>query len=392
MYLTTSALIRDYYATQSAITDPGDYRAHFDELPRDLAALMKIIQGIWTYPYAIPPDKRTDIRLRTTPRCNLMPTSLNCKHATPPCPIAVRYGRGCRKNYRDILKTITTRNMMITNSLQGKVALVTGASRGVGKGIALGLGEAGATVYITGRTVEEGQAAVNLPGTIYHTAQEVEVLGGTAIAIRCDHRNDDEVQALLARIKAEQGRLDILVNNVWGGYEHFNDGTEHWLEKGFWTIPIARWDKSFQAGVRAHYVASTLAASLMIEQQAGLIVNISFFAAQRVDKGVIYSVAKLADDHMAACMAHELREHNVAAVSLYPGLVRTEAVMAAAQWFDLSNSESPQFLGRAVAALASDPTIMQKSGQVLVAAQVALDYGFTDIDGKQPRPVTVAEA
>lgn len=280
----------------------------------------------------------------------------------------------------------------MTKPLQGKVALVTGASRGVGKGIALGLGEAGATVYITGRTVEVGQAAVTLSGTIAETAQAVTALGGIGIAVRCDHRDDDAVRALFQQIQREQGRLDILVNNVWGGYEHFNDGTEHWLEKGFWTVPLERWDKSFHAGVRAHYVASVLATPLMIAQQAGLIVNISFFAAQRVDRGVSYSVAKLADDHMAACMAHELREHNVAAVSLYPGLVRTEAVMAAAQWFDLSNSESPQFLGRAVAALATDPNIMQKSGQVLVAAQVALDYGFTDIDGKQPRPVTVAES
>ena len=280
----------------------------------------------------------------------------------------------------------------MTKPLQGKVALVTGASRGVGKGIALGLGEAGATVYITGRTAEAGQAAVTLSGTIAETAQEVTDLGGLGLAVRCDHRDDDAVRALFQQIQREQGRLDILVNNVWGGYEHFNDGTEHWLEKGFWTVPLDRWDKSFQAGVRAHYVASVLAAPLMIAQRAGLIVNISFFAAQRVDRGVSYSVAKLADDHMAACMAYELREHNIAAVSLYPGLVRTEGVMAAAQWFDLSNSESPQFLGRAVAALASDPNLMQKSGQVLVAAQVALDYGFADIDGKQPRPLTVAES
>jgi NAD(P)-dependent dehydrogenase (short-subunit alcohol dehydrogenase family) len=129
----------------------------------------------------------------------------------------------------------------------------------------------------------------------------------------------------------------------------------------------------------------------MIAQGWGLIVNISFFAAQRDDRGVIYGVAKSADDRMAACMAHELRSHNVAAVSLYPGLVRTESVLAAAEHFDMSNSESPQFIGRAVAALAVDPNLIAKSGQVLVAAQVALDYGFTDIDGKQPRPVTVAE-
>jgi NAD(P)-dependent dehydrogenase (short-subunit alcohol dehydrogenase family) len=277
-------------------------------------------------------------------------------------------------------------------TLTGKVALVTGASRGIGKGIALGLGEAGATVYITGRTIEEGKAAVDLPGTIHQTAEDVSGLGGSCIAVRCDHLNDEDVKAVFAKIQNEQGRLDILVNNVWGGYEHYNDGSEFWKEKGFWTMPIARWDKSFQAGVRAHYVASVLAAPIMIAQRSGLIVNISFFAAQRNDRGVAYSVAKAADDRMAASMAHELREHNVAAVSLYPGLVRTESVLKAADLFDMSNSESPQFIGRAIAALAADPDIMQKSGQVLVAAAIAEEYGFTDVDGKQPRPLTVEEA
>ena len=231
--------------------------------------------------------------------------------------------------------------------LFGKVALVTGASRGVGKGIALGLGEAGAIVYITGRTVEEGKAAVALPGTIQQTAAEVGRLGGICIPLLCDHRSDEQVEAVFQRIRAEQNRLDILVNNVWGGYEYFNDGTPFWNETGFWTVPLSRWDAMFAAGVRAHYVASVLAAPLMTARRAGLIVNISFFAAQRDDKGVAYGVAKAASDRMAACMAHELREHNVAAVALYPGLVRTEAVLKSAEYFDLSNSESPQFIGRA---------------------------------------------
>ncbi len=271
--------------------------------------------------------------------------------------------------------------------LSGKVALVTGASRGVGKGIALGLGEAGATVYITGRTVEEGKAAVALPGTIQQTAEEVTQLGGQGIAVRCDHTSDAETEAVFDRIRAEQGRLDILVNNVWGGYEHFNDGTAFWEEKEFWTQPIARWDKMFDAGVRAHYVCSVLAAPLMVAQGAGLIVNISFFAAAKDDQGVMYGVAKSADNRMAATMAHDLRPYNVAAVSLYPGLVRTESVLKAADFFDLSNSESPQFLGRVVAGLAIDPNIMEKSGQVLVAAEVAIAYGIRDIDGKQPAPL-----
>ena len=148
-------------------------------------------------------------------------------------------------------------------TLTGKVALVTGASRGVGKGIAQGLGEAGATVYVTGRTTEEGQAAVTLSGTIHQTADEVSRLGGVGIAVRCDHTRDEEVEGLFQRIAAEHGRLDILVNNVWGGYEFFNEGTEFWKEKGFWTAPISRWEKSFQAGVRAHYVAAVLAAPVI---------------------------------------------------------------------------------------------------------------------------------
>ena len=275
--------------------------------------------------------------------------------------------------------------------LQGKVVLVTGASRGVGKGIALGLGEAGATVYITGRTVKEGESASKMPGTVYQTATEVEALGGAGVAVPCDHRDDAQVRALFERIRSDHGRLDILVNNVWAGYEHFTDGSQFWNEKGFWDMPFERWDKMFQSGIRAHFTASALAAPFMIAQKGGLIVNISFFAAQRSDRGVAYSVAKNADDHLAACMAHELREYAVTVVSLYPGLVRTESVMANAQYFDMSNSESPQFIGRVVAALATDPNRMEKTGKVLVAAALALEYGFTDIDGKQPIPLTVEE-
>lgn len=275
--------------------------------------------------------------------------------------------------------------MVFVKSLVGKVALVTGASRGVGKGVALGLGEAGATVYITGRTIKEGTSSARLPGTIHQTASKVTKLGGKGIAVQCDHLDDEQVKAVFQRIQAEQKQLDILVNNVWGGYEHYTDGTEFWQEKGFWSMPLSRWDAMFLAGVRAHYVASVLAAPIMIAQGGGLIVNISFFAAQRDDHGVCYGVAKAASDRMAACMAYELQDYNIAAVSLYPGLVRTESVLKAD--FDLTNSESPQFIGRAIAALAGDSRIMEKSGRILVAAELALEYGFTDIDGKQPQPL-----
>lgn len=159
----------------------------------------------------------------------------------------------------------------------------------------------------------------------------------------------------------------------------------------FWKQPLRRWDSMFAAGVRAHYVASAHAASMMVANKGGLIVSISFWAAQKYLSNVAYGVSKAATDKLTADMAHELRAHNVAAVSLYPGLVRTEKVMEAAAFLDLSNSESPQFVGRAVAALASDSNIMEKSGQVLVAAALAQEYGFTDADGKQPRPLTLED-
>ncbi len=276
--------------------------------------------------------------------------------------------------------------------LSGKVAIVTGASRGVGKGIALGLGEAGATVYVTGRTIEEGKSASGWPGTIGQTAAEVTRLGGKGIAVQCDHRNESEIEQLFQRVQSEQGQLDLLVNNAWAGYERMvHDGQFTWL-KPFWQQPLWRWDAMFQSGVRGAYIAAQYAAQKMVEQRQGLIVNISFWAAQKYMNNVAYGTAKAAVDRLAVYMAHELREYNVAAVALYPGLVRTESVLESAEYFDLGNSESPQFIGRAVAGLMTDPNLMQKSGQILVAATLALEYGFTDIDGKQTRPLTLETA
>ncbi|MCI0487834.1 MAG: SDR family NAD(P)-dependent oxidoreductase [Blastocatellia bacterium] len=259
--------------------------------------------------------------------------------------------------------------------LKGKVALVTGASRGVGKGVALGLIEAGAVVYITGRSVED-----------------MKYIDTCGIAIACDHQDDRQVQSAFQRIADEEGRLDLLVNNVWGGYENMLEDGEFTWTRPFWQQPLWRWDAMFQSGVRAHYVASQLAARMMVTQRSGLIVNISFWAARKYIGNVAYGVSKAATDKMTADMSHELRDHNVAVLSLYPGLVRTEKVMEAAEWLDLSNSESPQFIGRAVAALASDPKLMDKSGEALVAASLAEEYGFTDIDGKNPKPLTLDEA
>lgn len=277
-------------------------------------------------------------------------------------------------------------------SLAEKVAVVTGGSRGVGKGIALGLGEAGATVYVTGRTTQEGTDVENLGGTVFGTAEEVTALGGKGIAVVCDHSDDAQTEKLFQQVKEESRHLDILVNNAWGGYERMeHDGEFTWL-KPFWEQPFWRWDAMFDGGVRAAYVASAFAARMMVEQQSGLIVNISFWAAQKYMANVGYGAAKAAVDKMTADMAHEAEKFNIAVISLYPGLVRTESVMRAAEYFDMSNSESPQFTGRVIAALAADPNVMKKSGKVLVVAQEALEYGIRDIDGKQPKPVTLEEA
>lgn len=277
-------------------------------------------------------------------------------------------------------------------TLSGKVAVVTGASRGVGEGVALGLGEAGATVYVTGRTTQEGTQTEKLSGTVFGTAEEVTALGGKGIAVECDHRDDAQTEKLFARVKEETGRLDILVNNAWGGYERMeHDGEFTWL-KPFWEQPFWRWDAMFQGGVRAAYVASAFAARTMVEQQNGLIVNISFWAAQKYMANAAYGAAKAAVDKLTADMAHEAAKFDIAVISLYPGLVRTERVLRDAEYFDMSNSESPQFTGRVIAALANDPNVMSRTGKVWVGAALAEEYGIQDMDGKQPRPVTLEEA
>src|SRR5262249_7604838 len=210
-------------------------------------------------------------------------------------------------------------------SLQGTVALVTGASRGAGRAIACVLGEAGATVYVTGRSVRGAPTTDGMPGTIDDTADAVTARGG-GIVVRCDHTNDSDVEALFRRIKQEHGRLDLLVNNVWGGYEGkgLHDGTIY-----FWEQPYAeRWNKMFTAGVRAHLVASCLAAPLMLPQRRGLIVST---IAWDHDKyiGNFYDLAKHTIVRMIHDLAIELRKHNVAAVALAPGFMRTERVLAA---------------------------------------------------------------
>jgi NAD(P)-dependent dehydrogenase (short-subunit alcohol dehydrogenase family) len=275
--------------------------------------------------------------------------------------------------------------------LSGKVAVVTGASRGVGRGIALGLGEAGATVYVTGRTVKEKTDVGKLGGTVASTAEAVTAMGGKGIGIPCDHTDDAQVEAVFRKIAKGSKKIDLLVNNAWAGYENMREGSRLTYFKPFWEQPFWRWDAMFHAGVRAAYISSAFAARQMTRKKRGLIVNISFWSAQVYLGNTQYGASKAAVDKMSEYMAHELKKFKVAVVSLYPGLVRTESVMENAKHFDMSNSESPQFIGRVVAALAADPDILKKSGKVLVAAQEALEYGIQDIDGKQPRPLTLKD-
>ncbi len=273
--------------------------------------------------------------------------------------------------------------------LSGKVAVVTGASRSIGKGIALELGAAGATVYVTGRTVEPGA----MPGTVGETAAEIDALGGHGIGVACDHKDDAQVKALFERIAAEQGHLDVLVNNVFPA-----PVLAPWLGQKFWDLPIEAWDEIVGVGTRSHYVASVHAAPLLFAAGGGLIVNVSSSGAVTYAHNVVYGVGKAACDKMTADMAVELEGTGVQVVSLWPGLVRTEMLDAAAVRdgdeiyielpgegrFDLSNAESPRFLGRAVVAMAGDPGLAARSGKPFTSAGLARDLGFTDTDGRVP--------
>jgi NAD(P)-dependent dehydrogenase (short-subunit alcohol dehydrogenase family) len=274
--------------------------------------------------------------------------------------------------------------------LTGRVAIVTGATRGIGKGVALELGAAGATVYVTGRTVDPGK----LPGTVSATAEEINDLGGTGVAVACDHRDDAAVAAVFDRIRDEQGRLDVLVNNVYSAPD-----SARWLGRPFWKVPVAAWDQAFDIGVRSHYAAAVLAAPLLLESDHGLMAQISSPGAVHYMHNAVYGVAKAALDRLTRDLAHDLNSTAVAVVSLWPGLVDTELLQLVPPGedgrrvltlpgegeFDLDAAETPRFTGRAVVALASDPRAVSRSGQAFAVADLAEAYGFTDIDGRIPR-------
>ena len=266
-------------------------------------------------------------------------------------------------------------------ALSGKVVVVTGASRGIGRGIALALGEEGATVYVTGRTVEAGTAP--LPGTVGETAADVTARGGKGIAVPCDLTDDAQIEALFEQVKREQGRLDILVNNA------IAIPPEMTQRIGFWEKPLSNWE-IFDVGVRAAFVAAHYAAKIMVPQKSGLIVALSGYVGVTYTYDTIFGTTKTATDRMARDMGIELKPHNVASLSLWQGFTYTEraqenlkTVPGMASQLNAAAGSSPEFPGRVIAALAKDPNVMAKTGGSYINAELAAEYGVTDIDGRQ---------
>lgn len=274
--------------------------------------------------------------------------------------------------------------------LEGKIALVTGATRGLGKGIAVGLGEAGATVYITGRTLESDDNS----GSLLETQSAVTAVGANCIPIQVDHSDDEQVRLLFDRIQDEQGKLDLLVNNVYSGVQALTDA----YGKDFWESEPNFWDACNNVGLRSHYVSSVFAARMMTQHQQGLICTISSWGGLSYIFGVPYTVGKAACDRLAADMAIELKPNNVTSLSIWPGIVGTEHITRlAAQMRDEEatdqqssiftegyNWETPLLTGRVIAALAADPNVIRRTGKVQIVAELAQYYGLVDQNGDRP--------
>jgi len=277
-------------------------------------------------------------------------------------------------------------------TLTGKVALVAGATRGAGRGIAVQLGAAGATVYVTGRTTRSQRSEMNRPETIEETAGLVDEAGGRGIAVQVDHLVPDEVRGLVARIEDEQGGLHVLVNDIWGA-------TRMEWNKAVWESDLDYGLRSLRLAVDTHAITSHFAIPLLIKTPGGLVVEVTDgtdeYNATHYRVSFFYDLAKAAVNRMAFALAHEL-QHRATAVSLTPGWLRSEAMLEAygvteSNWRDATTrsphfaiSESPVFVGRAVAALAQDPDVSRWNGKSLSSGQLAKIYGFTDLDGSQP--------
>ncbi|MCG8481906.1 MAG: SDR family NAD(P)-dependent oxidoreductase [Clostridia bacterium] len=277
------------------------------------------------------------------------------------------------------------------NSLKGKVAVVTGGSRGVGKGIALGLAEYGATVYVTGRGESEMLPSFLSETSIFKTVEEIEKIGGVGISHQCDHSNDNEVEALFLRIIREQGKLDILVNNAWGGSMHAM--RDYFFNTPFWNQPVSLWDDHHMVGVRSNYVAGRYAAQIMSKQKKGIIANISYYGGRRYMNNVAYGVSKAAVDRLSADMAYELKDYGVSVFSIYPGQVSTEGMKEYAKYnpsLNVDEMETPQFVGRCIAALSMDNNVIKETGKILITAELAEKYNITDINGKKHKSMKSA--
>ncbi|MGD8191890.1 SDR family oxidoreductase [Brevibacillus ginsengisoli] len=283
----------------------------------------------------------------------------------------------------------------MSKPLEGKVAVVAGSTRGAGRGIAVMLGEAGATVYCTGRSVRGKPSDLNRSETIEETAEMVCARGGIGIPIQVDHTDAEQVKALFERVKQEQhGILDILVNDIWGGEQLTEWGTP------FWEHSLANGLLMQDRVLKTHLITSYYGTPLMVARKSGLIIEVTDGIDYRYRGNLYYSLAKISPIHMAVAMAEELRPHNIAAISVTPGFLRSEEMLdyyrvREENWQDavkgnlphaehFAESETPYFIGMAVAALAADQQIMQKSGLALSSWTLSDDYGFGDVDGRQP--------
>jgi len=291
------------------------------------------------------------------------------------------------------MSTAPDRTQPVPKPLAGRVALVAGATRGAGRGIAVELGAAGATVYVTGRTTASQRSEMNRPETIEETAARVDAAGGTGIAVPVDHLVPEQVAALVDRIDRDHGALHVLVNDIWGAT------TMEW-NKTVWESSLDIGLRTLRLGVETHAITSHFALPLMIREPGGLVVEVTDgtdeYNATNYRVSFFYDLAKASVNRMAFALAHELEPHGATAVSLTPGWLRSEAMLDAyqvteADWREATKvqphfaiSETPAFVGRAVAAMAQDPAVSRWNGQSLSSGQLAQVYGFTDVDGSQP--------
>lgn len=266
--------------------------------------------------------------------------------------------------------------------LAGQIAVVTGATRGAGLGIARVLGEDGATVYVTGRSVRGAPVVPEYPGSVEDAADEVTARGGHGIPVRCDHTDEQSVRQLFERVAAEQGRLDLLVCNAWAGYMPYPEHND-WFTVPFWEQSMERWDGMFTGGLRAHLLTARYGLPLMLPARRGLVIFTTFTMGRKYLGNVFYDVAKNGICRAAEVLAGELEDHEIAVIALTPGWVLAERMTELTD-SQRAQTESPEYIGRAVAALAADPGVARRTGQTLAVGNLAREYGFTDIDGRQP--------